>query len=118
MNLSSWFITSEIENPILKTTQELLYKYWKNHNSIIHYFLFHFFFTMTCEKYKKEWNEVDRFSNVPPHILQFELTKKYSKKRFEEIKKMSSLHKLNQKIDFSICDGNTFYDYIINNQNY
>ncbi len=113
MVLSSWFITSEVQNPILKTTQDLLFKYWEDHNYILNYFLFHFFFTIVTEKYANDWKKVNRFSNLPPHILQFELTEKYSKERFEQIKKMSAFHKLNQKLDFSMCDGSTNYDFIL-----
>ena len=55
-----------------------------------------------------------RFSNIPPHILQFEFLEEYSQERFEEIKKMSSVHKLSQKIDFSKAKKNSFYEYILN----
>lgn len=110
---SSWFITSEVNNPILKDTLSLLNEYWKRNDYLINYFLFHFFFTMASNKYEKQWKNMSRFSNLPPHILQFELLEKYSKERFNQIKKMASFHKLNQKLDFSKCDGNTNYDYII-----
>lgn len=110
---SSWFITSEKQNPILKTTRDLLYRYWKDYNLLLHYFTFHIFFTLSTEKYKNDYKNVNKFSNVPPHVLQFELLENYNEKRFEQIKKMSSLHKLNQKMDFSNCKGNSNYDYII-----
>ena len=112
---SSWFITAEKDNPILKATKQLLYEYWKKNSFFIDYFLFHFFFTMATEKYKKLWEEIPRYSNIPPHILQFELLSEFSEERFEEIKKMSSFHKLNQKQDFSIAKENSYYRYIINN---
>lgn len=110
---SSWFITSEINNPILKDALALLNEYWKKHDYLINYFLVHFFITMSANKYKEQWNKMDRFSNLPPHILQFELLDKFSEKRFEQIEEMSSFHKLNQKLDFSKCNGDTNYDYII-----
>lgn len=113
--LSSWFITSEINNPILKDALTLLNEYWKKHDYLINYFLLHFFITMSVNKYKELWEKMDRFSNLPPHILQFELLEKYSARRFKQIEKMSSFHKLNQKLDFSKCDGKTNYDYIIKN---
>lgn len=110
---SSWFITSEVNNPILKDTLYLLNEYWKKHDYLVNYFLFHFFFTMASKKYNEQWKKIDRFSNIPPHILQFELLEEYSIDRFKQIEKMSSFHKLNQKLDFSKCKGNTNYDYII-----
>lgn len=109
---SNWFITSEKNNPILLTTRDMLFKYWKDHNYLLHYYIFHFFFKMATEKYPDLWKAVPRFSNVPPHILQFELLEKYDKTRFEQIKGMSDFHKLNQKLDFSNAK-NTFYNKII-----
>ena len=34
---SSWFITSEKGSPILRTTRDLLYEYWRNNYSLYHY---------------------------------------------------------------------------------
>lgn len=109
---SSWFITSEMENPILLTVRDLLHKYWKDNNKLIHYYLVHFFITMATSKYPKLWKDVPKFSNIPPHILQFELLDKFDEKRYDQIKKMSDFHKLNQKLDFSNSKG-TFYEKII-----
>ena len=111
--LSSWFITSEKENPILVDTLELLYKYWKEHNFLIHYFLMHFLFTLAITKYPEQWNQVNRFSNLPPHILQFEILNEYNENRFRQIEKMSSFHKLNQKMNFKEANEKSNYKYIL-----
>ena len=113
MVCSSWFITSESNNQILTLTRDLLFEYWKRKKILINYYLFHIMFTIATEKYSDEWKKVPRFSNVPPHILQFEITEKYEKERWDEICKMSSIHKLTQKADFSRREKNSFYDYII-----
>jgi hypothetical protein len=113
MVCSSWFITSESNNQILTLTRDLLFEYWKRNKILINYYLFHIMFTIATEKYSDEWKKVPRFSNVPPHILQFEITEKYEKERWDEICKMSSIHKLTQKADFSKREKNSFYDYII-----
>lgn len=115
MVCSSWFITSESNNQILTLTRDLLFEYWKTNKVLINYFLFHIMFTIATEKYNKEWNSVPRYSNVPPHILQFEITNKYNKDRWSEICNMSSIHKLTQKADFSNKEPDSFYDFIINN---
>ena len=96
---SSWFIVSERENPIMRTTRDLLYKFWEEHNSISgpFYFLVHLMFKLAAEKYPEVWEKVPRFSNVPPHILQFEFFNKFSCERFEQIKNMSHFHKLTWK---------------------
>ena len=91
---SSWFIVSERDNPILKTTRDLLYRYWLEHDSLVNYFLFHCFFKQATEKYPELWSAMPRFNNVSPHILQFEFFNQYSEARFEQIKSMSHFHKL------------------------
>ena len=48
---SSWFITSEKESPVLKTTRDLLYEYWRKENYLCFYFLFHVFFKYSFERY-------------------------------------------------------------------
>ena len=113
MVCSSWFITSESNNPILSLARNLLFEYWKKNNILINYFLFHIFITIASEKYLKLWNEMHKFSNVPPHVLQFEFFNKYDKDRWEEIKKISSIHKLTQKANFENADKNSFYDYVL-----
>ena len=112
--ISNWFITAEKHNPILLTTRDLLYEYWRKNDFVIHYFIFHFFFTISAKKYEEQWNAISRFSNIPPHILQFELFDKYSEERFNQIAKMSSFHKLNQKLDFNKASPESNYYYIIN----
>lgn len=112
---SNWFITAEIKNPILIATRDLLYNYWQKHNFLIHYYIFHFIFTIVTEEYKELWSKVPNVSNIPPHLFKDELLKSFDKERFEYIKKMSSFHKLNQKMDFSKAKKDSFYNYIIEN---
>ncbi len=111
---SSWFITSEKNNPILLLTRDLLYYYWKKNNFLINYFLFHIFFTLATEKYSDLWKNVHNFSNVPPHILQFEILEKFSEKRWEEICKQSEIHKLTQKVKVNDNIKDSYYNYILN----
>jgi len=94
---SSWFLSAYQGHPIFHCMLDLFYKYWKENNELENYFLFHLFFKMVTEKYSELWKQVPRFSNIPPHILQFEMFDKYSDVRFEQIKKMSDFHKLTYK---------------------
>lgn len=110
---SNWLISSEKNNPILCTTRDLLYRYWEKNDYTIHYFIFHFFFRMATEKYKSEWQQMPRYSNIPPHILQFEMFDSFSEGRLKEVKKMSNFHKLTQKADLPSNIENTFYEYIL-----
>lgn len=112
MALSNWFITSNRNNPILLTTRDLLYKYRKDNNYLINYYIFHMFFTMAIQKYPEIWDAVPKYSNLPPHIMQYELLSDYDKKRFEQLKSISSIHKLNFKINKSIIWEKSLYKHI------
>ena len=97
---SSWFIVAEKGHPILKTTRDLLYKFWQEHDALGNggfYFLFHCMFKLAAEKYPDEWAKVPVLSNIPPHYLQIEFFKQYNPDRFEQIKHMSNFHKLTWK---------------------
>ncbi|MCM1320686.1 MAG: capsular polysaccharide synthesis protein [Bacteroides sp.] len=110
---SSWLLSCEKNNPIIRLTRDLLFLYWKKHTYLYHYFLLHFFFAMATEKYREDWDCVPFFSNLPPHILQRELFNPYSKERFSQIARMSDIHKLTHKFDESKNTRGTFLEYIL-----
>lgn len=112
---SSWLIYANKNNPIVELTGKLMQEYWKKKNIAISYNLIHLFFSMAAKKCSSEWEQVKSMSNIPPHILQFELEKKYTEERWNEITKMSPFHKLNFRIKTDEKD--TFYDFIINKYN-
>ena len=109
---SSWLISSEKNNPIIALTRDMIFDWWKKHNHLYHYFFFHFFFTMASEFYKDEWQKVPFFSNLPCHVMQRELFNKFDQKRFEQIKKMSAVHKLTYKTGEK-ATGGTFYEKLL-----
>lgn len=111
---SNWFITSEKNNPVLRTVRDLLYLYWKEHNYLMDYFVFHLIFSLVViEKYPQEYEDIPSYSNTPPHMMNYELLKTYTPERFEQLKKMASFHKLTHKLDFSEAKSFTNYDYIV-----
>ena len=117
---SNWFIVSEKGNPILKTTRDLLYKYWQDHDALGNggfYFVFHWMFRLAAEKYPYEWLKIPLVSNIPPHVLQIEFFKPYAPDRFEQIKRMSHFHKLSWKYNPARLTpektAGTNYDYLM-----
>lgn len=108
---SNWFITSEKGNPILKTTRDLLYEYWRINNKAIDYFFFHIFFKMACEKYFNDFQKVKKYSSKKNHEMSKYLFKKFQKKKYEQIVSKISIHKLtNKKVP---KEKGLFYHYII-----
>jgi len=108
----SWFISSEKKEPILTLTRDLLYKYWEKHNYMIHYFLIYFFVKLASEFYKDEWEQIPWFPDLPPHIMQRELNKPYTQERWNQLCRMSDIHKLSYKIELDKNIDN-FYRHII-----
>lgn len=99
INLGSWLIYSKPNNILLLETQNLLFEYWKRNNHLKHYFLLHIFFRMVTDKYPEEWEKVPYYNQIDQHILQMEFNKKFDKKRFEQIKNITPVHKLTNKLE-------------------
>ncbi len=108
----NWFMSSEKAEPILTLTRDLLFLYWRTHNSAIHYFIFYFFMKIAADFYKENWNNISWFPDLPPHILQRELNNPYNEKRWNQLLRMSDIHKLSYKIDIS-KDGDSFYHHLL-----
>ena len=76
------------------------------------YFLFHFFFKMACDKYYKDYINIPFYSNIPAHVLQYEIKDVYREKRYRQILGFSKIHKLTTKIDMNFTND-SFYSHII-----
>ena len=110
---SSWLIAARSNNPILCLTRDLLYEYWKSHDYLVHFFLVHLFFALAARKYKDEWDNIPMYNNRSPHTMMFELGDMFSEERWEELKKMSSFHKLTRHTEYD--KEGTVYNYILKN---
>lgn len=113
--VSTWFIASCKNHPLLKLVKSLLEKYWLDKNYLQTYFIFHMFFRMAITEHPQIFESVPKVSNVPPHFMQFELQKKYCAKRFAELKTLSPIHKLTYKLPEKVlASRDTLYAYLIN----
>ena len=112
--LSNWLIAAGKEHPILCAMQALLLDYWRHTDEVIDYYIYHLFFHLATERYPELWKAVPRYSNIPPHVLQFELFEPYSEERFRQLTQMSDFHKLNWKAAGIQGDTtNTFYEHLV-----
>ncbi len=108
--ISNWFITSCTNHPLLILTRDLLYQYWKKHDKLIDYFIFHYFFQLAMEAYPEEWSHVVPFSNSIPHILLLRLFEQYDPSVWQAIQAQTPLHKLTYKFDEAdTLMENTYY---------
>lgn len=95
--MSNWFMTACTNHPILVLTQALLYEYWKKHDTLLDYFIFHLFFQLAIETYPREWEKVVPFSNAVPHILLLRLFEPYEEETWNAVREMTPFHKLSYK---------------------
>lgn len=111
INMENWFIFSKANNILLNETQNLLFKYWQDHDYMKNYFIMHLFFRMVSDYYADEWKKLPYFSQMNLHTFMMELNDEYSEHRFEQLKSISTVHKLSNKIDFD-NDKDTFYKHL------
>lgn len=115
---SNWLISSAPSHPILKTVLALLGKYWEENDTALDYFIYHLLFHLAADKYAALWSAVPRYSNIPPHLMQYELFKPFDPVRYKEICRMSDFHKLNWKApELKENTPGTLYAHIIQQTN-
>lgn len=112
IKISNWFISAKPNAIFVQEMKKLLLNYWKTHDYLENYFIFHLLFTLITEKYSKEWTKIPAFNNVSPHMMVRELNNSFSEERYNQLDSFSSLHKLNHhdKLD---GQNNTLYKYLL-----
>lgn len=114
--ISTWLMSSCKNHVMIKATRDLLVNYWHENDELQTYFIFHMFFQMVIENFPEVWKRTFKISNLPPHMMQFELGASYNENRFNQLKDMSKFHKLTYKLPLNITDNKTsLYSFIINN---
>lgn len=111
--IRSWFIIAESNNRLLRATRELLFQYHKEHDIIINYFIFHYFFHLSCNEFIEDWEKVYTL-NVTLDWKQL-LFERYNDKNWRYFLECTNLHKLTYKYPKELTDKKgTLYDKIIN----
>ena len=110
----NWFIKSNRNNCILLATRQLYYEFLKNEAKIKDYFITFIMMTMAIEKYPNEWNRMPKIPNAISLMLGNALLDKFDEKYWNEIHRLSTIHKLTYKLDTAENIGDTYYEHIIN----
>ena len=113
MLFDSWFLHGSRGGAILEDTRDMLYAYWENEDSLMHYFLFHLMFSIACRRHPEEYEAIPVFSLEPCHILQHEMLKPYDELRWDHIMRMSGVHKLTYKYDTSADTKGSMLDHLL-----
>lgn len=113
--ISSWFLSAKKNNPVITETRRLLLDYWKDHNILVNYYLFHIFFSIVVRCYKSEWKKVPLQTNGNSHLLQFQLNEMYEESEFLHLCELTNIHKLTYKeVQYS---SGTYSDFLVKSFN-
>ena len=108
--ISSWLMSTKTNNKVLMTVRYLCYEYWKEHDSMIDYFLLHNFMSIVLEHYLREWKQIVPRDNATPHILLLRLFDQYDDQMYKAIVDQSPFHKLSYKFkDEQVQIEGTYY---------
>jgi mannosyltransferase OCH1-like enzyme len=116
--ISNWFISARNpHNILLYNILCILCEYWNTNNTIIDYFIFHYFVNIIIEsnqECRELFDRIPYISNQPPHYLQSRLLfSQFNTEIWENIKSISFCHKLTYKIDHQQNDiTDTYFNYI------
>ncbi len=113
MLFDSWILHCSKKSAIIEDTRELLHLYWQNEDRLLHYFLFHLMFSISCLRHVDEKDSIPIFSLEPCHIMQHEMLNGYDEFRFDQIMKMSGIHKLTYKYDTSADIKGTMLEHLL-----
>lgn len=97
LNMASYFIVAKPNNQILVQTLKAMEAYWKENRFLVNYFTFLHAFTMVTQKNKEIFSKVPFFNFLPVQQMQGELLNKFNDDRWEQLKKISGVHKLTHK---------------------
>lgn len=102
--------TNILHNKVLGCGLMLFYKYWKEHNVLIEYFLIDFFIDILYKNtILKKYIESLPFNNKDVEKLALLLNQKYNESLYFNMKKETLFYKLNWKIDIDYNREGTFY---------
>lgn len=95
--LSSWFLKSEKNNPVLLRLQTLLYNFWSTENNIKDYFLFHIFLHLIFEAFPEELKKVPKIPNSLALELMYLLNDDIDEPQIRRILQTCEVRKLTYK---------------------
>lgn len=113
---SNWFLHAKPNNPIILKMKLLLEEYWLKEDTLVDYFIFHYFLTFvllyddTC---RNCFDRMPSFNNVYPHLLQNMFEYPYDKHLWNKISEGSFVHKLKWKNVNYPSEAKNFYNFLL-----
>lgn len=110
---NNWFIFSRQHDPLLRTTQYLLYKYWEKENKVREYFLWHLMLTLVIEKHPEYVEDIYFIPDEIEHVLSNNWFKQYDHKYWNIVTSLTFVHKLTTKDKEPNEIAGTYYEKIL-----
>ena len=118
MRLNNWFMYSTTNNNILCLQRKLLYEYWKENDRTCNYFLFQILMTIATDYYFRDYRKMPIVSQVDAHVLATYIADKFDHNKYDILKHTTGIHKLSTRFAKERLVEGTFYDVVINKEQY
>ena len=110
--------SNEPNNKILTDVLNSMLAYWRENRFLVNYFTHMHIITLVCRKNPELLSKIPFYSFYPVQQLQWELLSEFNQTRWEQLKQMTSVHKLTHKTKVltkkkEINTTGTFYEYVI-----
>lgn len=113
---TNWMISAKPMQRMLVVLENLLYEYWLKENKLIHWLIYHQFFTMIAEVYPEDFDRVETVLTWSSIVLRHEINAPYDEKRFSHIENLAEAQKLSHRETYLLKtqDGrDTFWGYLL-----
>lgn len=114
--IGNWFISASTNNEVLMVLRDMLYAYWREHDCVLSYYLFHLFFSMLREVYPDEIAAMP-YAYAPRSLaLVKHWGRAFDEERWQRLVSRVCFHKLTYMAD-KVPERvkGTYYEHIINN---
>lgn len=95
--IGNWFITAKPQHWVLETIRNILYEYWKEHDCVLNYYIFHAVFNMIVKKHPEIIMTMPKRWAVPSLYLRDKLAMDFDASFWQELTEHVCFHKLNYR---------------------
>lgn len=112
--IGNWFITACTNNPVLTVLRDMLYAYWRDHDCVLDYYIFHLFFSMLREVFPEEIAAMP-YAYAPRSLaLVHHWGERFDETKWKRLTERVSFHKLTyMKYKVPSQVEGSYYDYIL-----
>lgn len=116
VSISNWFITACRNNEVLRVLREMLYAYWRDHDCVLNYYIFHLFFAMISKEYPEQMAAMPYGYSMNSLVLLHHLNDGFNQEKWNKLTSKVSFHKLAFRLNNEIINNKgNYYNWILNN---